>query len=177
MRIAIMALALCGCATGLFAVGAASVQELLGGLNERVLAEGMDRPVGSHKKQLARIEALFPDATEMKGGLRYFVLKPGEGDAKPSRATRVTAHYTGALLDGTVFDSSVERGEPIRFRVGTGRVIPGWDQALLDMTKGERRILIVPSRLGYGPRGAGGGSIPGNAILVFEVELVDFGKR
>ncbi len=83
----------------------------------------------------------------------------------------VEAHYTGKLTDGTVFDSSLSRGEPIKFTLGAGQVIPGWDMGLQGMRVEGRRILNIPSLLGYGPRGAGG-VIPPNADLVFEVELV-----
>ena len=84
----------------------------------------------------------------------------------------VKVHYTGKLLDGTKFDSSVERGTPIDFPVGQGRVIKGWDEALLSMKKGEKRVLIIPASLGYGPSGRG--PIPPNATMVFDVELIDF---
>merc|ERR1719397_1962004 len=81
-------------------------------------------------------------------------------------------HYTGTLYEnGKEFDSSIPRGEPLSFPVGTGRVIKGWDQGLLDMCVGEKRKLIIPSHLGYGDTGAPP-KIPGGAILVFEVELV-----
>ena len=79
---------------------------------------------------------------------------------------------TRKLLDGTVFDSSVDRGEPIEFELGTGRVIPGWDEGIALMKKGEKGILYIPSELGYGPRDMG--VIPPYSNLIFEVELVDF---
>ena len=82
-------------------------------------------------------------------------------------------HYTGRLLDGTVFDSSIERGEPLEFRAGTGRVIPGWDETVIDMQRGERRLIVIPPELAYGDR-AVGGVIPANSFLVFEMELVSF---
>ena len=104
-------------------------------------------------------------------GLQYLVLENGDGD-KPAKGSKVSAHYTGRFLSGKIFDSSVQRGEPISFPVGVGSVIPGWDEALLDMRTGEKRLLIVPPDLGYGPRGYGG-VIPPNATLIFEVELVE----
>ncbi|MCK9175214.1 MAG: FKBP-type peptidyl-prolyl cis-trans isomerase [Desulforhopalus sp.] len=97
--------------------------------------------------------------------------KEGEGPF-PQKGNLVKVHYTGCLLDGTKFDSSVDRGEPIEFKVDTGQVIPGWDQALLNMKKGEERVLIIPPELGYGPQGRG--PIPPNAWMVFDVELIDF---
>ena len=108
-----------------------------------------------------------------KSGLRYLVLKEGRGKP-PAAGTRISAHYTGTLASGKKFDSSRDRNEPIKFPVGKGFVISGWDEALSQMKKGERRILIIPHKLGYGERGAGGGLIPPFATLVFDVELVDY---
>jgi len=108
-----------------------------------------------------------------KSGLRYLVLQKGKGGS-PAAGTRISAHYTGTLASGEKFDSSRDRNEPIKFPVGKGFVIPGWDEALSQMKKGERRLLIIPHKLGYGERGAGGGLIPPFATLVFDVELVDF---
>jgi len=126
----------------------------------------------SREKDMAMIKEKWPNAQTTDSGLMYEVIAKGSGDGKPSPGDTVSAHYTGMFLDGSKFDSSVDRGEPIRFPVGTGRVIKGWDEALLDMTKGEKRILIIPPQLAYGPRGRG--PIPPNSTLVFEVELLDF---
>jgi len=102
----------------------------------------------------------------------YEIVAKGSSDVKPRPGDMVSAHYTGMFLDGRKFDSSVDRGNPIQFPVGAGRVIRGWDEALLDMTKGEKRILIIPPDLAYGSQGRG--PIPANSTLVFEVELLDF---
>lgn len=123
--------------------------------------------------ELARIAKDYPNAEKTDSGLHYIVTQEGTGDTKPKTGDAVTAHYRGTLLNGVKFDSSYDRGEPFVFQVGLGRVIKGWDEAFLDMTKGEKRTLIIPSELGYGSRGAGG-SIPANATLLFDVELIDF---
>jgi len=121
--------------------------------------------------QIQDIKNRFPTASGTESGLHYIVVQSGEGDT-PNAGANVTAHYEGTLLDGTVFDSSYKRGEPFQFPVGYGRVIKGWDEAFLSMKKGEKRKLIIPSKLAYGERAAG--AIPPNSILIFDVELIDF---
>uniref|UniRef100_UPI0025B705E8 FKBP-type peptidyl-prolyl cis-trans isomerase n=1 Tax=uncultured Duncaniella sp. TaxID=2768039 RepID=UPI0025B705E8 len=101
-------------------------------------------------------------------GLQYMVEKEGTG-MRPSAADEVTVHYTGKLLDGTVFDSSVDRGVPATF--GVTQVIPGWVEALQLMKAGSKWRLHIPSQLAYGPNGAGGVIGP-NATLIFDVELI-----
>jgi len=105
-------------------------------------------------------------------GLQYTVNVEGTG-ATPGPTDKVTVHYTGKLTDGTVFDSSVQRGEPIQF--GVNQVIPGWTEGLQLMKEGAKYTLVIPSELGYGARGAGG-AIPPNAVLVFDVELISVDK-
>ena len=111
------------------------------------------------------------DTVKTSSGLKYLVIKKGAGPT-PKAGQTVKAHYTGKFLDGKVFDSSIPRGEPISFPVGQGNVIKGWDEAILTMSKGEKRILIIPPQLAYGEGGMG--PIPPNSTLIFEVELVDF---
>ncbi len=101
-------------------------------------------------------------------GLQYEVLEEGTG-AMPTSSDQVTVHYTGKLIDGTVFDSSVERGAPATF--GVTQVIPGWVEALQMMKEGAKWRLYIPSQLAYGPNGAGGVIGP-NATLIFDVELI-----
>jgi peptidyl-prolyl cis-trans isomerase A (cyclophilin A) len=113
----------------------------------------------------------WPNAKKTESGLMFIVDKEGTGTEKPVMGTKVTTHYTGKFLDGNIFDSSVQRGKPLDFSVG--QVIAGWNEALMDMTKGEKRTLIIPPELAYGSAGAGG-VIPPYAFLIFEVELIDF---
>ena len=123
-------------------------------------------------KDMAVIKEKWPNLETTDSGLMYEIVAKGSSDVKPRPGDMVSAHYTGMFLDGRKFDSSVDRGDPIQFPVGAGRVIKGWDEALLDMTKGEKRILIIPPDLAYGSQGRG--PIPANSTLVFEVELLDF---
>lgn len=106
-----------------------------------------------------------------ESGLYYVVTEEGTGE-KPEVGRMVKVHYTGKLLDGTVFDSSVGRGEPIEFPLGVGQVIPGWDEGIGMMRKGEKGVLYIPYYLAYGDRDMG--QIPPFSNLVFEVELVDY---
>jgi FKBP-type peptidyl-prolyl cis-trans isomerase len=106
---------------------------------------------------------------ELESGLQYEVIKEGTGP-KPTAEQTVKVHYTGTLIDGKVFDSSVERGEPATF--GVGQVIPGWTEALQLMPVGSKWKVYIPGELAYGPRGAGADIGP-NETLIFEVELLE----
>jgi FKBP-type peptidyl-prolyl cis-trans isomerase len=110
-----------------------------------------------------------PEVKVTESGLQYEVLKEGDGPV-PDAGDRVRVHYHGTLIDGTVFDSSVERGEPAVF--GVGQVIPGWTEALKMMPVGSKWKIYLPSDLAYGERGAGGDIGP-NETLIFEVELLE----
>lgn len=110
-------------------------------------------------------------AMPTQSGLVYVMTEEGNGE-KPVDGQNVKVHYTGRLLDGTVFDSSVERGEPIEFPLGVGYVIPGWDEGIKLMSKGEKGVLYIPYYLAYGERDMG--KIAPFSNLIFEVELVDF---
>ena len=103
-------------------------------------------------------------------GLEYIEVEAGTG-AQAEAGKTVSVHYTGKFQDGKVFDSSVSRGEPIKFPLGAGRVIKGWDEGIALMKAGGKAQLVIPPELAYGERGAGG-VIPPNATLVFDVELV-----
>ena len=113
-----------------------------------------------------------PEVKTTATGLQYEILAEGEG-VSPKPGDNVTVHYTGKLIDGTVFDSSVERGEPATF--GVTQVIPGWVEALQMMKVGSQWRLFIPSKLAYGPNGAGGVIGP-NATLIFDVELLGIEK-
>ncbi len=110
-------------------------------------------------------------AVKTPSGLQYEDLVAGSG-ASPTFGKNVIVHYTGWLLNGNKFDSSVDRNEPFSFRIGKGEVIKGWDEGVMSMKIGGKRKLIIPPELGYGSRGAGG-VIPPNATLIFEVILLD----
>ena len=134
----------------------------------------------AQKAQSANVEAgqAFLDENAKRDGvvttatgLQYEVLAEGSGDS-PKETDQVTVHYHGTLIDGTVFDSSVERGQPATFPVNG--VIPGWVEALQLMNPGAKYKLFIPSNLAYGERGAGGAIGP-NATLIFEVELISIG--
>ena len=104
---------------------------------------------------------------------QFFILNEGNGD-KPKQGSNVSVHYSGFLLDGTKFDSSYDRGEPITFPLGAGRVIKGWDEGISLLNVGGKAKFIIPPDLGYGSRAMG--PIPANSVLIFEVELVDISK-
>lgn len=98
-------------------------------------------------------------------------IKEGTGDRVVKSGDTISVHYTGKLEDGTKFDSSIDRGTPFTFSIGQGQVIQGWEQGLLGMKVGKKRVLTIPSELGYGARGAGN-AIPPDATLIFDVELM-----
>jgi peptidylprolyl isomerase len=129
------------------------------------------KPVRRHvvKKTMSSPES-STGAVKTASGLTFIITKHGTGPLAKAGDT-VSVHYTGTLTDGTKFDSSRDRGEPIEFPLGKGRVIKGWDEGIAKMHVGDQAILIIPPSIGYGSRGAGG-VIPPDATLIFIVELV-----
>ena len=129
----------------------------------------------ARKKYTDQFEKLvkekYPKAKKTESGLYYLITKKGSG-ANPPAGSNVSVHYKGYLPNGQVFDSSFERNEPIQFELGSGRVIKGWDEGIALLNKGAGATLIIPYWLGYGENGYG--PIPPKAILLFDVELVDF---
>lgn len=125
------------------------------------------------KKPMSSTPAnLSSGAVKTSSGLIYLNTRKGTG-AQAKAGDTVSVHYTGTLTDGTKFDSSRDRGQPIEFPLGQGRVIKGWDEGIARMRVGDQAILVIPPSIGYGARGAGGGQIPPGATLIFIVELVD----
>ena len=127
-------------------------------------------PVASEAEKL-NPTASDADYTTTESGLKYRDVEIGTGDS-PAPRQLVSVHYTGTLPNGKVFDSSLKRGEPFTFPIGAGRVIKGWDEGVADMKVGGKRELVIPPDLAYGSRGVPG-TIPPNATLTFDVELLD----
>ncbi|PAN26886.1 hypothetical protein PAHAL_5G044800 [Panicum hallii] len=108
------------------------------------------------------------DVTELQIGVKY---KPESCTLLAHKGDKIKVHYRGTLTDGSVFDSSYDRGDPFEFTLGNGQVIKGWDQGLLGMCVGEKRKLKIPAKMGYGERGSPP-KIPGGATLIFDTELI-----
>lgn len=134
---------------------------------------------GSREKKIAEakkageaeLDKLAAGFTKTDSGLRYQIIQKGTG-IKAEKGKNVSVHYKGQLADGTIFDSSYKRNEPIDFPVGLGQVIAGWDEGILLLNVGDKARFVIPSHLGYGSSGAGG-VIPPNATLIFDVELMN----
>jgi len=124
------------------------------------------------KLELDKIISLTKGMEKTKSGLFHLIENKGNNDF-PSIGSTVSVHYTGKLVDGTIFDSSYQRNNPISFVLGKGQVIEGWDEGLLKMAKGGSGKFVIPSNLAYGENGAGG-IIPPNSTLIFDLELIDF---
>ena len=122
------------------------------------------------KRQQEILDTVAKGYEETQSGLRYKILQSGDGK-KATKGANVSVHYKGQLLDGTVFDSSYKRKQPLEFSVGIGQVIAGWDEGILLLKVGDKARFVIPSNLAYGESGAGG-VIPPNATLIFDVELM-----
>jgi len=120
---------------------------------------------------VASSPATQPTTRTTASGLTIIEVKQGDGDVAGPGDT-VSVHYTGKLKDGTKFDSSYDRNQPIQFVLGAHQVIPGWDEGIAGMKVGEKRQLIIPPDLAYGPSGTPDGTIPPNSTLYFDVELM-----
>ena len=131
-----------------------------------------DRIKKEKEKELKMLNDLPKGFTKTPSGLLYNFEKENNLE-KPVSGNKVKVHYKGMLLDGTVFDSSYKRNQPIEFTLGIGQVIKGWDEGISLLGLGDKATFIIPSELAYGQSGAGG-VIPPNATLVFDVELVEF---
>lgn len=121
-------------------------------------------------KQAEELDKVAAGFDETPSGLRYKIIQKGNG-SKAEKGKTVSVHYEGALVNGTVFDSSYKRNQPIDFKLGVGQVIPGWDEGISLLKVGDKARFVIPSNLAYGSAGAGG-VIPGDATLVFDVELM-----
>lgn len=145
----------------------ALIQKFFESASERQAQKNLEEGNAYLEKNKAR-----EGVTTTESGLQYEVITAGTG-AMPTAADQVRVHYHGTLIDGKVFDSSVDRGEPVVF--GVGQVIPGWTEALQLMPVGSKWKIYLPSNIAYGERGAGGDIGP-NAALIFEVELLEIVK-
>ncbi|MBN2227143.1 MAG: FKBP-type peptidyl-prolyl cis-trans isomerase [candidate division Zixibacteria bacterium] len=152
-------------------VKATEAQKITAEAKQPADTDAVKKPAQETAKQA---EKAAVDTVTTKTGLQYIDLKVGEGES-PKTGDKVKVHYTGWLVNGKKFDSSVDRDQPFVFDIGKGRVIKGWDEGVMTMKVGGKRRLIIPPELGYGNRGAGG-VIPPGATLIFDVELLDINK-
>ncbi|WP_435254619.1 peptidylprolyl isomerase [Tenacibaculum sp. A30] len=129
------------------------------------------REAEAKARQKELLDQVAAGYDETPSGLRYKILQNGDGK-QATKGAMVSVHYKGQLLDGTVFDSSYKRKQPIDFAIGVGQVIAGWDEGIQLLKVGDKARLVIPSDLAYGSQGAGG-VIPPNATLIFDVELMD----
>jgi peptidylprolyl isomerase len=158
-----------GSAAQAFKADQAAFDSLLSKVKEAAAAKAGAR----RNADLAQIAAKYPGLTPSPRGIMYTIQKQGTG-AKPQAGNTVQVSYKGMFLSGEVFDASEGRG-PLEFIAGAGEVIPGWDQTVLDMKTGEKRLVVIPPEIAYGERGAGC-VIPPDSFLVFEMELIGINK-
>lgn len=164
--------------SGKVALTDAEIKQTLSDLTTELRNKGEFRQKAAGEKNIKDGEAFLaanakkPGVKATASGLHYKVVKAGAGKS-PGKTDKVKVHYHGTLIDGTVFDSSVERKEPVTFPVD--QVIPGWTEALQMMKEGDKWQIVLPSKIAYGEQGAGG-KIGPNSTLVFEVELLSIEK-
>lgn len=140
-------------------------------LEKAVSQSSLDKSKAERAAEISKIEAKYPNASKSASGIWYVIDKQGSG-SKPNKGQKIKAAYKLSLLSGKLIDASDMHGAPLEFNVGTGQVIPGWDEMTLDMRAGEKRVVVIPPELAYGERGAGNGLIPPNSFLEFEIELL-----
>lgn len=136
---------------------------------QKVITEFRTKELRSEGENFLRENAKKEGVISLENGIQYKVVKSGTGGPKPTASSNVKVHYEGTLIDGTIFDSSIKRNEPISF--GLNRVIKGWQEALQLMSVGDRWVIYLPYNLAYGERGSGQ-TIPPYAALIFDVELL-----
>jgi len=134
-------------------------------------SQKQEKEAEAKQKAAAEVDKLAAGFKSTDSGLRYQIIQKGDG-VQAEKGKNVSVHYKGQLADGTVFDSSYKRNQPLEFPVGVGHVIPGWDEGIQLLQVGDKARMVIPSNLAYGERGAGG-VIPPNAVLIFDVELMD----
>jgi peptidylprolyl isomerase len=156
-----------GSAAKKFKADQAVFDALLKDVNAAVAGKGK----AQRDADVALISTKYPNAVQTPSGVKYIIQKKGAGN-KPAPGKTVQVNYRGTFLSGQIFDTSDSRGHPLEFPVGVGAVIKGWEEMVMDMQVGEKRVAIIPPELAYGERGAGNGAIPPNTFLVFEMELV-----
>ena len=139
--------------------------------NQKLMKELNAQKLLEKEQEAAKLEELIQNATKTPSGLAYKIITKGTGKEHPTAASNVTVHYTGKLLDGTIFDSSVERGQPVTFPLN--RVIPGWTEGVQLMVVGDKWTFIIPGNLAYGERGVPQAGIGPNETLIFDVELLE----
>ncbi len=138
--------------------------------NARLEEQAMER---KRKEEASReeLDTLTADFSRTESGIRYKITKNGTGK-KAGKGSEVSVHYRGALLNGEVFDDSSRRNQPISFKIGARQVIPGWEEGIALLQEGDEARLVIPPQLAYGSAGAGGGVIPPDSWLIFDVSLV-----
>jgi peptidylprolyl isomerase len=146
-------------------------QATFDGLLQQIKNKAAAKTKAQRDADIAKVKAKYPAAQQTASGIFYIIQKEGTG-VKPVAGKKVSVNYKGMFLDGRVFDASDVHGGPLEYTAGAGQLIAGWEEAVLDMKVGEKRLAVLPPELAYGEQGAGGGAIPPNSFLVFELELV-----